>query len=88
MTDAIQLGLGFGRGQTWRGAQGPWSRRADGFGPVLAVQQVFLDQLGLNKPHSTVCVAGCGNILHGEGVPQSSSRGQFVCSLVTMCFQW
>ena len=64
------------------------SPRMNSFGSVLDVHQVYLDQPGLYKPHSTVCVAGCGNTLHGEGVPQSSFSGQFVCSLITICFQW
>ena len=71
MTNSVKLTHGFGRvkfGTALRGLG-----RVDAFGSVLDVQQVYLDQPGLNKSYSEVCVAGCRDKLHGKGISQSSS---------------
>ena len=75
MTDPVQLGHGHVRVKLSAALRGP-GLDVNSFGSVLDVHQVHFNQPGLNKPHSTVCISGCGNILHREGVPQSSSRGQ------------
>ena len=87
MTNSVQLTHGFGRvkfGTALRGLV----LDTDDFGPVLDVHQVDLDQPGLDKSHAAVGIAGCSNIFCGKGVPQSSSRGQFVCSFITVRFKW
>ena len=68
MTDPVQLRHGFVRiklGAALRGL-GP---DTNSFGSVLDVDQVNLDQPGLNESDAKVCVAGCSNMFHGEGVP-------------------